>query len=98
MPLRGSDDTDEREDQIDECKQNEFCKTVPGEAQPPAPGMEIILRTKEVATDVARVLEIARVDDVVRTIRTGALPFGPHRFDITRTQLAQPEFAKAGPG
>src|SRR5579862_422800 len=68
------------------------------ETEPAAPLKAVIFGPEPVAADVAEKLEVPRVNDVVRTIRTLALALFQHGLDVPRTKPPEDIPPQASPG
>ena len=86
------------EDEKRQREEQHLREAVAREAESVAIGVGIVFGAEGEAADVARVLEIAGVDDVMWAVRAFADALGVHGLHIAGAELAKPKFAKARPG
>src|SRR5438132_13333887 len=86
------------DDEKTQREENDLAQSVPRKAEPPAPCEWIILWLPPITADVAQVFQIARIDDVVPTVRTYSLAVHLHAPDVGSEIGAEHHPARYAPG
>lgn len=79
-------------------EEEHFRQAVPRKAKSIPPCEPVVHGAKGIAANIAGELQITCIDDVVRTVGAGSLPFLGHVADITGADGSQPGAATASPG